>query len=48
MKHVLKKIVFGLSSPLIPEKTSPYAARNVDGIPLTKINHKFLKNIFSV
>ena len=31
---------------LIPEKTSSYAPRNVDGIPLIKIKHTFFKNTF--
>ena len=31
---------------LIPEKTSSYATRNVDCIPLIKIKHNFFKNTF--
>ena len=31
---------------LIPEKTSSYATRNVDCIPLIKIKHDFFKNTF--
>ena len=31
---------------LIPEKTSSYATRNVDCIPLIKIIHNFFKNTF--
>ena len=31
---------------LIPEKTPSHATRNVDGIPLIKIKHKFFKNTF--
>ena len=31
---------------LIPEKTSSYATRNVDCIPLIKIKHNFFRNNF--
>ena len=31
---------------LRPEKTSSYATRNVDCIPLIKIKHNFFKNTF--
>ena len=31
---------------LIPEKTSSYARRNVDCIPLIKVKHNFFKNTF--
>ena len=31
---------------LIPEKTHPYATRNVDNIPCFKIRHNFFKNSF--
>ena len=31
---------------LIPEKKSPYATKNVDGVPLMKIKYNFFKNTF--
>ena len=31
---------------LIPDKTSSYATKNIDCIPLIKIKHNFLKNTF--
>ena len=31
---------------IIPEKTSSYATRNVDGIPLVKIKRNFFKKTF--
>ena len=31
---------------VVPEKTSSYATRNADGIPLIKIKRSFFKNTF--
>ena len=31
---------------LIPDKTSSYATKNIDCIPLIKIRHNFFKNTF--
>ena len=31
-------------SKVIPERTSSYATRNIDGIPLIKIKHNFSRN----